>query len=87
LTEEKLEVWPDVMFILPFQRIAGDSSIPGRRPILNRVSGDGSIREAGVDVMHQFSELKIEKIDHLTGNAVILPDIKGCWLYTKLRRK
>jgi hypothetical protein len=66
-------IWPDTMFVLDFQRSAGASPI-----IVNSVSG--ALREAGIDVNHQFHTLVIERKDPLDGSYSALPDVRASWL-------
>lgn len=72
------EVWPDVMFTIPFQRISG-----GSQNILNRYPGDGYHNEGGLDVSHNFNQLQIEKIDPTTGVGVVVSEVRACWLFNK----
>ncbi|APV39842.1 hypothetical protein PFAS1_10970 [Pseudomonas frederiksbergensis] len=73
LDPSKPEVWPDMMFVLDFQRRAGDSGI-----VVNPV--DGHVVEAGIDVYHLFTTLMIERQDPVTKAFSTVPDVRASWL-------
>ncbi len=77
LSASERVVWPDVMFIIPLQRRAGGSAL-----IVNSSGKDGFEEEGGIDVVHQFSQLKIEKIDN-AGIGVIVSEVRACWLLSQ----
>jgi hypothetical protein len=74
--DDKLNrVWPDTMFTINFMRAAGGSGIVLNPQSRHRI-------EAGIDVEHSFSDLKIERKDPITGAWVNVPDVRASWLYT-----
>lgn len=72
LTANDTKLWPDVAISIDFQRQAGQSKI-----VVN--PSNGAHDEANVKVTHDFTTLKIEKLDS-AGTYVPLNDVRAGWL-------
>lgn len=73
LTANDTKLWPDVIISVDFQRQAGQSGI-----IVNPSSGVHD--EANVKVQHDFSEVKIEKLDPSSGTYKSIDNVRASWL-------
>lgn len=68
------EVPPDIAFDIPFQRIAG-----GVRNAVNFAAGDGVYTEGGINVVHNVTTIRIDRINEETGEVEEIP-VSSAWL-------
>lgn len=75
LGTNRVDVWPDVSFEIPFRRNASGST-----RIVNRALQDGAVTEAGISTSHVITVLKICRVNEHTGAEEEVPDVSAAWL-------
>ena len=71
----RADVWPDVIFDLPFRR-----SAKGPGLIVNRAAYDGVVIEAGVTTTHEITRIEIMKVDATTGLEMAVAGLCAAWM-------